>query len=37
MTRDEMISVLEMISNYSYEYLKSLSPEALKKLYEEKR
>jgi len=37
MSRDEMISILEMVTNYSYEYLKSLSPEALKKLYEEKR
>jgi len=37
MTRDEMISVLTILTDYSYEYLKSLSPEALKKLYEEKR
>lgn len=36
MTRDEMIAVLEIKTNYSYEYLKSLSPEALEKLYKEK-
>jgi uncharacterized protein YktA (UPF0223 family) len=36
MTRDEMISVLEMITRYSYAYLKSLSDEKLKKLYEER-
>lgn len=36
MLRDEMISVLAMITNYSYEYLKTLEPEKLKKLYEER-
>lgn len=36
MNRDEMISVLEMITNYSYHYLKSLTTEQLQKLYEDR-
>jgi hypothetical protein len=34
--RDAMISVLEMRTNYSYAYLKSLSDEQLEKLYKER-
>jgi hypothetical protein len=37
MTKDELISILEMITRYSYEYLKSLSLEELQKIYEDKR
>lgn len=36
MTKDELITVLEMITKYSYEYLKSLSVEDLQKLYEDR-
>lgn len=36
MTKDELISVLEMITKFSYEYLKSLSKEELEKLYKER-
>lgn len=36
MTRDEMTALLEMKSNYSYEYLQSLTREQLEKLYREK-
>jgi hypothetical protein len=35
-TADEMIAVLEMITRYSYEYLKSLTYEELEKLFKEK-
>ncbi|MFE8704120.1 BH0509 family protein [Cytobacillus sp. FJAT-54145] len=34
--RNNMISVLEWKTNFSYEYLKSLSDEALEKLYKER-
>lgn len=37
MTKQELISVLEMITNYSYEYLKSLDEEELQKIYDDKR
>lgn len=37
MTKQELISVLEMITNYSYEYLKSLEEEELQKIYDDKR
>jgi hypothetical protein len=37
MTKDELISILEMITHYSYEYLKSLSLEELQKIYKDKR
>lgn len=36
MTTDEMISILTMKTNYSFEYLQSLSREEIKKLYKEK-
>jgi hypothetical protein len=36
MSSDEMRAVLEMTTNYSFEYLQSLSKEKLTKLYEEK-
>lgn len=36
MTRTELISILEMITNYSYEYLRSMTLEQLQKLYEDK-
>lgn len=36
MTKDELISVLEMITKFSYEYLKSLSIEELEKLHKER-
>lgn len=36
MSRDELVSLLEMITNYSYHYLKSLTTEQLRKLYEER-
>lgn len=36
MTKDEYISVLEMITKFSYEYLKSLSKEELEKIYRER-
>lgn len=36
MTRDEQISVLEMITGYHLAYLKSLDDEALTKLYKER-
>lgn len=34
--RDLMISVLEMRTSYSYEYLRSLTDEKLVKLYQER-
>lgn len=34
--RDLMISVLEMRTGYSYEYLRSLTDEKLEKLYQER-
>lgn len=37
MEKQELISVLELITNYSYEYLKSLDEEELQKLYDDKR
>lgn len=37
MTKQELISVLELITNYSYEYLKSLDEEELQKIYDDKR
>lgn len=37
MNRAELISLLELISNYSLEYLKTLSTEKLQQIYEEKR
>lgn len=36
MSKDELISVLEMITKFSYEYLKSLSKEELEKIYKER-
>lgn len=36
MTSDELRSVLEMITNYSFDYLQSLSREQLLKIYEDK-
>lgn len=36
MTRDEQISHLRIITGFSYEYLKSLDPKALDKLYRER-
>lgn len=36
MTADELITILEMITRYSYEYLHSLTMEQLIRLYEEK-
>ncbi|MEK5394106.1 hypothetical protein NSQ59_27780 [Margalitia sp. FSL K6-0131] len=35
--RQEMITVLELVSLYSYEYLKSLNDEKLVELYKEKQ
>jgi hypothetical protein len=37
MTSDEMRAVLEMTTNYSFDYLQSLSYEELKRIYNEKR
>jgi hypothetical protein len=37
MTKAELISVLEMITAYSYEYLKSLPLEELQQMYDERR
>jgi hypothetical protein len=36
MTSHELRTVLEMITNYSFEYLQSLTYEELVKLYEDK-
>ena len=36
MTSDELRALLEMITNYSFEYLQSLNLEQLTKIYEEK-
>jgi hypothetical protein len=36
MTADEMISILEMTTRYSYDYLRGLTTEQLTKLYEER-
>lgn len=36
MTKDEMIAVLEMVTGYSREYLKSLTPEQVELLYRER-
>jgi hypothetical protein len=36
MTSDELRSILGMITNYSFEYLQSLSHEELLKMYEER-
>lgn len=36
MSRDEMISVLCMVTGYSYEYLKSLTLEQVELLYKER-
>lgn len=36
MNKDELISVLTMITNYSYAYLKSLSREELQDMYEKR-
>lgn len=36
MTKDELVSVLEMITLFSYEYLKSLPIEKLEQIYEER-
>lgn len=37
MTKDELIFILEFRTQFSYEYLKSLSVEQLQKLYEERK
>ncbi|MGX1430776.1 hypothetical protein ACUXCC_002014 [Cytobacillus horneckiae] len=37
MTKDELVFLLEMITNYSFEYLQTLDREQLQKIYEEKR
>jgi hypothetical protein len=37
MKSDELRAILEMITNYSFEYLQSLTYEELLKLYEERR
>lgn len=37
MTSDELRALLEMITNYSFDYLQSLSHEELLKLYQEKQ
>lgn len=37
MTKHELVSVLEMITNYSYEYLQSLDREQLQKIFDDKR
>jgi hypothetical protein len=37
MTSDEMRAVLEMTTNYSFDYLQSLSYEELERIYNEKR
>jgi hypothetical protein len=36
MTSDELRALLELMTNYSFEYLQSLDKEQLQKLYEEK-
>ena len=36
MTKQELITVLELVTNYSYEYLKTLPIEKLQELYEER-
>jgi DNA-dependent RNA polymerase auxiliary subunit epsilon len=36
MTSDELRALLEMTTNYSFEYLQSLSKEQLEKIYEAK-
>lgn len=36
MKRDEQISILEMVTQFSFEYLKSLNDEALERLYKER-
>lgn len=36
MEAHELRSILEMITNYSYEYLQSLNKEQLLKIYEDK-
>lgn len=36
MTSDELRTILEMITNYSFDYLQSLNKEQLQKIYEEK-
>lgn len=37
MTKDELVFLLEMITNYSFEYLQTLDREQLQKIYEDKR
>ena len=37
MNQDQLISYLEEITNYSFEYLKSLTLEELQKIYEKRR
>jgi hypothetical protein len=37
MTSDELRAILEMTTNYSIEYLQSLTKEKLEKIYNEKR
>jgi hypothetical protein len=37
MTSDELRSILEMITNYSPEYLQSLTKKELEKIYNDKR
>lgn len=36
MTSDELRTILEMITGYSFDYLQSLNKEQLEKIYEEK-
>jgi hypothetical protein len=36
-TTDELRAVLEMITNYSFDYLQSLTKEELEKIYNDKR
>jgi hypothetical protein len=36
MTSDELRAVLELITNFSFDYLQSLNKEQLQKLYEER-
>jgi hypothetical protein len=37
MVKDELITILEMTTKYSYEYLKSLTVEKLQGMYEERQ
>ncbi|CAM3732349.1 hypothetical protein MEZE111188_05730 [Mesobacillus zeae] len=37
MEKDELISILSMITSYSYEYLKSLEPDKLQEIYDDRR